>query len=584
MKFREFSEFLQDIEKTNSRNEATVKLAEFFKKIDPDEVKSLMYLMQGRLVPKFIYLEFNFSDKLALKAIEGEFGVNSKELYSKLGDLGLVVETLQIKTPNSPSVTEIYQDLMNLAELGGKGSQESKSKKFIEIINKLDPISGKFVSRIIVGKLRLGFSEKTFLDAFSWFIKGDKSIRKNIEKAFGSRADLGEIAELIIKNKSNPEIIHQLETITIKVGVPVASKLVEREKDAKSVWERMPNCFAQPKLDGLRGQLHLSRAETHIFSRNMESLTEQFPEIINSLRALGVDSIILDSEIIGFDKKEQKFLSYQETMTRRRKYDIDSFSSSIPVKAMCFDVLFLNGKDLTHEKIETRLKLLEEICKKSDGVIEMLETVEMNNEEELHQYFTSKVEGGLEGIITKESNSIYEPGTRNYTWIKLKANTRSDLVDTIDVAVLGYYSGGGDRSRFGFGAILAGVYDPLDDKYYSIGKVGSGFKEENMAEMIKNMNDLKSELKPENYIVEKSLEPNVWVNKGIIMEIIADEITRSPSHTTARGKKSKVRKDDSSKGLSIRFPRIKIWNRQDKDYPNTVDEIIKMYELRKGSN
>lgn len=584
MKFREFAEFLQEIEKTNSRNDATVKLANFFSKIETQDVKPLMYLMQGRLVPKFIYLEFNFSDKLALKAIEGEFGVNAKELYSKLGDLGLVVENLKIRTPNSPSIKEIYKDLMDLAQLSGKGSQDSKSKKFIEIIKKLDPISGKFVSRIIVGNLRLGFSDKTFLDAFSWFIKGDKSIRKNIEKAFGSRADLGEIAELIIKNKDNPEIIFQLETIAIKVGVPVASKLVEREKDSKSVWERMPNCFAQPKLDGLRGQLHLSGSETHIFSRNMESLTEQFPEIIASLKELGVHSIILDAEIIGFDRTESKFLTYQETMTRRRKYDIDSFSFNIPVKAMCFDILFLNGKDLTHEKIEVRLKLLGEICSKSNGVIEMLETIQMQSEDQLDKYFTEKVESGLEGIITKESDSIYEPGTRNYSWIKLKANTRSDLVDTIDVAVLGYYSGGGDRSRFGFGAILAGVYNPAEDKYFSIGKVGSGFKEEDMSEMFQNMSELKSENKPENYIVEKSLEPDVWVNKGIIMEIIADEITRSPSHTAARGKSSNVKKDDNSKGLSIRFPRIKIWNRKDKDYPNTVDEIVKMYELRKGAN
>src|SRR5690606_40556515 len=124
----------------------------------------------------------------------------------------------------------------------------------------------------------------------------------------------------------------------------------------------MPNCFVQPKLDGLRGQIHFMKNAkkntdditvelqiengdlAEIYSRNMESLTEQFPELINSVKNLGVESIILDSEIIGFDERTGKFFTYQETMTRRRKYDIETFSSTFPVKAMCFDVWYLNDE------------------------------------------------------------------------------------------------------------------------------------------------------------------------------------------------------------------------------------------------
>lgn len=604
MKFHVFAEFLSEIEKLNSRNEITVQLADFLTKLKIEEVKPVMYLLQGRLVPKFIDVEFNFSEKLVIRALEEKYEVDAKSLLSKLGDTGLVAEDILNKREGSGKKTEladVYSKLEELAMVSGKGSQEGKLTRYKELIESVDPLSARYVTRIIVGNLRIGFSDKTVLDSFSWFLVGDKSLRKNIDTAFGARADLGDLGEIILKNKGNEDIKGLLENIKIKPGIPVASKLVERAKNSEEVWKRMPNCFVQPKLDGLRGQLHYSKkndksdpaiklqaedgALAEIYTRNMESLTEQFPELISSLKSLDVDSIILDSEIIGFDEKNNKFFTYQETMQRRRKYDIESFSNTFPVKAMCFDILFLNGEDLTQKPIEDRVKLLKDLIdnQPKTSKLDMLDTKQVNSEEELEEYFKDKVENGLEGIITKEVNSIYEPGTRNFKWIKLKANTRSDLVDTIDVMILGYYRGGGDRARFGFGAILAGVYDPNEDKYYSIGKVGSGFTEELMPVAFKDMNEKRSENMPENYIVDKTLIPEVWVKPGIIMEIIADEITRSPNHTAARGIESKVPRDDSTKGLSIRFPRIKQWNRADKDVPNTVAEIIRMYEIRKGN-
>lgn len=606
MLFKEFAQFLKDIETVDSRNEMTVKIAEFLNNLSVDEVKPVMYLMQGRLAPKFVPVEFNFSEKLVLRAIENTFQVNTKELYSKLGDAGSLIEQVlqenQKSNDKSLNILEIYKELEILSALSGKGSQEGKINKYLEIVNSLDSLSAKYVTRVIVGNLRLGFSDKTILDSFSWFIKGDKSLRKDIDIAFGARADLGELGEIILKNKDKGNIKELLENVKIKPGIPVASKLVEREKDAASVWKRMPNCFVQPKLDGLRGQIHFMKNAkkntdditvelqiengdlAEIYSRNMESLTEQFPELTSSVKNLGVDSIILDSEIIGFDENTGNFFTYQETMTRRRKYDIETFSSTFPVKAMCFDILYLNGEDLTRKPIEDRLKILKEIIGNQKSSLEMLDTKQTQSLNDLEEYFEGKVSKGLEGIITKEPGSNYEPGTRNFKWIKLKANTRSDLVDTLDVVVLGYYSGGGDRARFGFGALLAGVYDPKEDKYYSIGKVGSGMTEEDLEKMFKDMQELRISDKPDNVIVEKPLYPDVWLQPKIIMEIIADEITRSPNHTAAKGIECNVPRDDSSKGLSIRFPRMKQWNREDKDYPNSVEEIVRMFELRKGKS
>jgi len=648
MFFEEFAEYLNRIENTSGRTDMTVILSEMMGKLENDEIKYVMYLIQGRLVPKYIDLEFNISGKLILRALESLVSKNKSEIlaisttpkvkgiYLRLGDVGSTAEELVKELGNELiektiltqqlSVLEVYQKLKDIAESSGKGSQEDKMNKYLNLISLLNPQSVKYLTRIIIGTIRLGISDKTILDSLSWHKSGDKSLRKDLDVAFGARADVGELAEIVINSKSNEikqEIrdnnfntkelsLHELlNEIKVKPGTPIASKLVEREASSEAVWERMPDCFVQPKLDGLRGQIHFQKYSENmsdkdkllitstkqklentlndeflvaVYSRNMENMTAQYPELIKSVKDLNVDSIILDSEIIGFNAKETKYMSYQDTMKRRRKYDVDEYAKSIPVKAMCFDILYLNGEDLTQRPIEERLKLLKEILNKkgADSSFELLETKQITSDTELEEYFKSKVENGLEGIIAKEKESIYEPGTRNFKWIKLKANTRSDLVDTIDVAVLGYYIGRGDRSRFGFGALLAGVHNAEDDKYYSIGKVGSGFKEEEMPEMLKDMLLAKNNdnTMPENYIVEKSLIPDIWINPKIVMEIDADEITRSPNHTTARGIKSSVKNDDFTKGLSVRFPRMKKWKR-DKDLPNSVQEIIRMYELRK---
>lgn len=600
MNFKTFAQFLSELENISSRTQMTITTADFIKQLDSTSVKPAMYLLQGRLAPKYIPLEFNFSLKLIIKSLSQAIAEETIiDLYKTKGDVGLMVEELLSNwekytnhsnklginnyeyKPKEKNISIVFEELNTIATASGAGSQEKKMSAYLSLVLSVDPMSAKYISRIIVGALRIGMSEKTLLDAMSWAITGDKSLRKDLDIAFGYRADIGELAKILVDNKFN-DLEDKLEHIKLNPGTPVASKLVERESSPEAVWARMPECFVQPKLDGLRGQIHFDRAKNivEIYSRNMENMTAQYPEIVHSVKELDVDSIILDSEIIGFNEETMAYSRFQDTMKRKRKFDIEEFSQSIPVKAMCFDCLYLNGQDLTSMTLEERIQNLKNALAKPTKGLAILETTQMHSEEELAKYFREKVEAGLEGIITKQLGTNYEPGTRNFKWIKLKANTRSDLVDTIDVAIIGYYIGRGDRSRFGFGALLAAAYNPKDDKYYSLGKVGSGFTEEQMEQMFKDMSEIKLKEQPENFVVNSTLYPDVWIEPKIVAEIVADEITRSPNHTAAINLEANVPGDDSTKGLSIRFPRMKKWKR-DKDYPNTVEEIVRMYELRK---
>lgn len=604
MRFIDFCKTLEKLEATSGRTDMTVILAELIGSLSLEEIDKAMYLIQGRLVPLYVNLEFNFSSKIIIKGIDAVLGNSiAKENYLKFGDTGLAIEqtVTTVRESNSQQMTlieedivfdknkikteleinDIHNELQQIAVSSGSGSQEDKTNKYFNLISKLSSIEIRYVTKIITGELRLGISDKTILDALSWFVTGDKSIRQKLDYAFGCRSDIGEIAKIIIENK---EDLSHLENITLQTGIPIAAKLVERESDSIAVWDRMGKCFVQPKLDGLRGQIHkLPDGTVKIFSRSLEDITQQFPEIVDEVGLLDCKSIILDSEIVGYDFNNNNYLTYQETMQRKRKYDIEKFANDIPVKAMCFDVIYLNNEDLSRNNLEDRIQILNQIFddKTKMKTLEMLETIEVTNVEDLEAYYLDKINSGLEGIIIKQLGATYEPGTRNFKWIKLKANAKPEMIDTIDVVVLGYYIGKGQRSKFGVGALLTGIYDEEYDKYYTLGKVGSGFTEEQLTQIASDLNSIKIDLKPENYVVNNSLTPDYWVKPEIVAEIDADEITRSPNHTTGIGVKTNVPKDNPEKGLSFRFPRLKVWKR-DKKTSNTIQEIVRMYELRKG--
>lgn len=597
MKFIEFCKYLEEIEATSSRNDISQIFADLFEQLDKEEVKKAMYLTLGRLVPKYIGLEFNMSVKMILKSFtESNKYLNETLLkkYRQFGDIGQAIyETKKhvVSHEDSLELSEVYDHLYKIANLQGKGSASQKIHDFEKLLKQLSSIEAKFASRIVVGNMRLGLSEKTILDSLSIFLANDKRYRDLIQRAFGVRSDIGVIAE-IIKTSNSDLLFQNLGQLKITPGVPVASKLVEREKNTEKIFERMPISIVQPKLDGLRGQIHYKKimnsktetlnVEVEIFSRNMERMTHMYPDIINYLKDLeikGIDSFVLDSELIGFDYKNGLYLKFQETIQRKRKYGVSQKAEDIPLKVMAFDLLYLNEEDITQESLEFRIKSLQELCdsieKNSEGrvIIQMLETKKMINQDELLSYFEENIAKGLEGIIVKKIGTNYEPGTRNFDWIKLKASSKKSMVDTIDGVVLGYYRGEGARSQIGIGAILVGIYDEIKDRYYTIAKVGTGITDDLFVTMKNDLMGITQNSKPEKFVIDNSLLPDFFVQPKIVVEVEADEITKSKIHTACM--------DEQGKGLSMRFPRLKIWNRKDKNPDQTTSqkELLKMYEI-----
>lgn len=606
MKISEFATTIAQLENVSGRNEATAQLAALLRQLRGEEISAAVYMSMGRVAPVYEPIEFNFSTKMiqrGLQQLAGE-GNDVPALMAKLGDEGLVAEAVlqsQLKTDSELEIVEVFEILKSITATQGAGSQEKKLQIFTDLLSKLDSLSAKYISRVVMGNLRLGYSDKTILDSLSFAVAGDKSWRARIERAYGARADLGFVAQLVLDTPTE-KLEAELENIKVSVGTPVASKLVEREASPATTWARMQESLVQPKLDGMRAQLHFARHPAKLgleipvaegeaqpshfgaaFSRNMESLTDMFPDLLAGVAKLDVDSIILDSEVVGLDLENETYLPFQDTVQRRRKNDIDAAVANIPVKAMTFDILYLNGEDLTRKPLSERIEILRSLISSSkDQPIDMLESKVVKTEQELADFFFAQVTTGLEGIIVKKLDTTYDPGTRNFDWIKLKANTQSDLVDTVDVVVLGYFHGQGARASYGFGSLLTGVYDPATDTYKSVAKVGSGFTDADAPKIKADLTALHVSEKPANVEVEKILTPDIWVTPHIVMEVTADEITRSPSHTAAREVAASFEKDTKGRGLSLRFPRLKHWNRDKQATQSTTpQELVRLFEIRR---
>lgn len=576
MLFQEFAEYLQRIEETPSRNEMTVLLADLINEISKEEAKEVVYLLQGRVAPVFQPVEFNVAEKMMIRSIALSFGLTEKRViqeFKEIGDLGLLAEKYRKDSSvkaEKVNIESVFLRLSDIASYSGKGSQDKKIIALRDLFLDLPSLSCRYIARIPIGKMRLGLSAKTVLDVLSWAEVGDKSLRKNVERAYYACSDLGLVVETF---KSGG--IKALSKLSSRPGTPIFSKLVERIPTTEGIVEKMGAVYAQPKFDGLRCQIHKWEengiVKVKMFSRNLEDMTLMFPDIVESIKNLKAESFILDSEVIAYNAETEEFMPFQKTMYRKRKYKIGEKAAEIPVSIFAFDVLFLNGRDMMQKPVEERVDALQKLLAVAPQNINMTETILFKDPESLEKYFIENVSEGLEGIIVKRVGSIYEPGTRNFEWVKLKRAMKGHLSDTVDVVIMGYYAGKGRLAKFGIGAILVGVLDQSTNEYVTIAKVGTGIKDSDWTKLKRILSDLETKQKPNSYNVDKLLIPDYWVEPKIVTQIRADEITRSPVHTCAR--------DAEGVGYALRFPRMEIMQR-DKlpEDCTTVKEVLNLYK------
>lgn len=588
MTFATLSSFFLQIESTSSRLVITQLLAQLFEQLSVDEITEAIYLLQGRVSPLYERVDFGVAEKMVIKSAVKALNLDPvffKKTFQERGDVGVAIQELkgevQLLDMKNMSIAEVYTELQLIARSSGPGSQDEKISRLAALIRELDPLSAKYVVRIPLGAMRLGFSDMTILDALSWMMKGDKSLRPEIEHAYHVRPDLGFIAHCIKK-----EGISGIHTVGPELFTPIIMMRAERMSSGKEIIDKIGECAVEPKYDGFRLQVHYQKHNgkplVKLYSRGLDDVTFMYPDIVDGIiKEVVADSIILEGEAIGYDINAHTFLPFQETVQRKRKYDIEEKAKEIPLKLFAFELLYADGRHYLNESYLNRRQTLERFINiKGDHEVDTIllspEHI-VQSPKELELLFDDSVTKGLEGIMAKKLTGIYQPGARGSNWIKFKRSYSAKIEDTIDCLVMGYDFGKGKRAEFGIGAFLVGIYDEGEDRYLTLAKIGTGLTDEEWRELKKRADSVKTENMPALYDVDKMMAVDVWVKPQIIVEIKADEITRSPVHTAGRvlkPSKSGSAFDVEVPGYALRFPRLERF-REDKraEEATTLNEI-----------
>jgi DNA ligase 1 len=613
MKFHRFAEYLSELEQTSLRNSMVSILSKLFHEADKEDVDKICYLTQGRVAPLFSPIEFGIADKLMIRAISQAYGISITDVtreFSKSGDLGTTAEKLKEESKkklklfeennnknfDNVTISEVFDVLSLVAHSFGNGSQEKKLTLLSDLLEKVDGLSARYIVRIPLDKLRLGFSDMTVLQALAVMISSEGSmenvdlrreiikIKEAIEQKYNVRPDLGYIAQ-ILKEKGFKGLNHILPV----PGTPIQMARAERLPNPVEIIKKIGRCSIEPKYDGFRLQVHIyhdkkKEIKVILFTRSLEDVTYMYPDILLGIKEqIHCDSAIIEGEAIGYNPLTHEYLPFQETVQRKRKYDISAKSLEIPLRLFAFEVLYVDGKSLLDEPYNIRRKMLEKIVKKGN-TIEFSEQYVVDTAEELDKIFLDSVSRGLEGIMAKKLDGNYQAGARGFNWIKYKRSYSGKLTDTVDAVVMGYDFGQGKRAGFGIGDFLIGVYDEKEDLFKTVAKIGTGLTDDEWRKVQKMGQELKTNKKPARYDVDKAMECSVWMTPKLVVVIKADEITLSPTHTAGRVMaltKSGNSFEVKTPGFALRFPRL-VDFRTDKKPEDTTTllELKDMFELQ----
>ncbi|MGB9728749.1 MAG: ATP-dependent DNA ligase [Thermoprotei archaeon] len=584
MNFEILVETFEKIERTTKRLEMTDLLVDLLRRVPGEIIDKVIYLVQGRLYPEYVGIELGMAEKMVERAISHASGLPLAEIesfYKKLGDLGEVAAQalskrkafaltsfLDIENQKKLTVKEVYETLDKIAKATGEGSQDLKIKLFAGLLNKASPREARYLARFIIGELRLGIADMTILDALAIAYGGSKDYRPILERAYNLTSNLGEVAKAVALKG-----IEAAKEFHITVGRPIRPMLAERLSTPLEILAKLGGtCAAEYKYDGERIQAHKKNSNVVLFSRKLENITHHYPDAVKTVSEnIIANEAIVEAEAVAIDPDTGDMMPFQELMHRRRKYGVEEAMKRYPVTLFFFDALYVDGKDLTNEPYTVRREILSKIVKISERA-KLSQQKIIKTPEDLEAFMNQAISEGCEGLMCKSlsNDSIYQAGSRGFLWIKLKRSYQSKMVEPVDLVIVGAFYGTGRRAGT-YGALLVACYDPDNDVFKTVCKVGSGFTDEDLAKLPEMM---KPYIIPHKHPrVESIMEADVWFVPAKVIEVIGDEITISPMHTAGSGK---IRK---GAGLAIRFPRFTGRYRDDKgpEDATTETELIEMY-------
>jgi DNA ligase-1 len=577
MQFAVFADRAAEVEAEEADLETVSLVADLF--VDAGEdLPVVARFLQGRVFPGWDSRTLDLGPALCYAALARAAGPNVtaddvEDRLAEAGEIGAVAASLDLGgqsglaafgggvggagggTENGPSVAEVDATLRDVAAAEGSGSEDTKLATLFGLFSKLSPEEARYLSRLVLGEMRIGVGEGTVRDAVA---EAFEVPVESVAAALQVSNDYGMVAELA-RDEGEPG----LGAVRLEVGRPVKAMLAQAGTvtDALEEWD---DVAAEIKFDGARVQVHHDPAgippadedrdptdsdpRARLYSRNMEDVTAALPEVREYVEERLDVPAIVDGEVVAVDDDGGP-LPFQEVLRRfRRKHDVDRMRDEVELELHAFDCL-LDGRepmdseadDLLDVPFRDRHTRLDSLL--PDAASKVLYSADADA---IESFEAEALEAGHEGIMLKNPESAYTPGNRGKNWLKRKPD-----VETLDCVVTGGEWGEGRRATF-FGTFLLSVRDEDGDGFETVGKVATGITDERLAELTELL---------EPHVVSESGQ-TVEFHPEVVFEVGYEEIQRSPTY---------------SAGFALRFPRF-VEVREDKT-PETADSLQRVRRL-----
>ncbi len=553
MEYSILADIYEKLEKTSAKLGKRDIVVELLKNTPNELLPKVVLLLVGRVFASHSGEELGIADKMMIRVISKSSGFSDKDTIKRFrdsGDLGKVAEEcIKIKRQTTLSqkkltVGKIFENVQKLATISGIGSQDKKLSIIAELLTSAKPKEARYIVRTVLGTLRIGVAEGIIRDAIAKAFDVDAKV---VENAWNLNADYGEIAR-IAKEKGE----EGLRGVSVELGNPIQVLLAQKAKDLKEALDKFKNAALEFKYDGMRAEIHKKGDRIWIFTRRLEDVSNQFPDLVKFAKdGVIVKDCIIEGEVIGINPDTGKPLPFQQLSQRvQRKYDIEKMVKEIPIQINLFDITYLDGKQLFDETFRDRRKILEKIIKPIPNKFQIAKQLVTKDLEKAEVFYKDALKHGQEGLIVKNLDSKYQPGRRVGFWLKVKPT-----MENLDLVIIGADWGTGKRAQWLSSYILA-CRDTNTGKFLECGMMGTGLSD-------KQFKDMTAKLKP--LIIDENGR-RVKIKPKIVVEVAYEEIQKSPHYNSS---------------YALRFPRLIRERTQDKG-ANEADTIKRLRDLFKS--
>ncbi len=514
-RFSELAELCRSLERTTKRNEKIELISSLLKRLSPEEIAEATLFLSGKAFPE--------SDPRVLEIS-----------YATLSEAGRSLG--QSRLTESPlTIREVFETLGRIAEASGPNSRARKLSLLQTLLTRTSPLEMEFLSRMLLGEMRIGVVEGVLLDAIS---KASGVPRDTIRRAHMLHGDVGDLARRAIVE--GPESV---EKVALQLFIPVKPMLAEMAEDIGQVLKQHEDGSAfEYKFDGARIQIHRRGEKVRIFSRRLTDVTDSLSEIVEFARTqVRSSEYLVEGEVVATGEGG-KPVPFQDLMRRfRRVHDIEEMMGKLPLKLYLFDALQADGRVLIDLPYTGRWETLERLVS-PEALAPRIITSERDRVEE---FLKAALKDGHEGLMAKSLTSDYSPGARGKKWFKIKP------ADKLDVVIVAAEWGSGRRVGWLSNYHLA-VRDEETGEFLVVGKTFKGLTDLEFVAITKRLQDLKV----------RETRYTVHVKPAIVAEVAYNEVQKSPVYKS---------------GFALRFARIARF-REDRS-PEDADTLQRLREI-----